>query len=184
MKSGIRIAAITTGPIGDSRKGKVLLVCVVGNQNSVEGILSCSVEIDGTDSTTKIIKMIKRSRFNDQIKLVAFNGIALAGLNVVDVPEIRKHLPVEVIVVTRKKPRVSLLIRSLKLLAKRDSSSVDKRIRLIEHQAKGILFNGFYVQSYSESKVARIIIERAQELLRLSHLISRGISTGESKGRM
>ncbi len=184
MKSGIRIAAITTGPIGKPhRRGDVLLVCVVGGKNTVEGILSTKVQIDGTDSTGKIISMINASRFRDQIRLVALNGIALAGLNMVDAEKVCESLHVDTLVITRNKPRVSLLMKSLRSL-KGGKSGITSRVKLLKSQRISERMDGFYVQSYAKMKPANLLLKSSIDLLRLSHLISRGITTGESKGRI
>ena len=82
MKEGVRYIAIASGP---KEKGKdSILVGVVFRNSYIEGLVSSTVKSDGTDSTDKIIRMIKHSKFRDQIRVLLFNGIALAGLNIID----------------------------------------------------------------------------------------------------
>ncbi len=185
MKSGVRIAAITTGPIGKlgKRKGgwKALLVCVVGNLNGVEGILSTKIAIDGNDATEKIIRLIRRTHFREQIRVLAFNGIALAGLNIVNVDALEKSLGVSCLILTRQKPHLNLLKRSVRLL-KIDKKEKKERMALLSSQKRARKMNGFYVQTSLDE--TRKLSKICADLLRLSHLISRGIATGESKGRI
>ncbi|MCL4389195.1 DUF99 family protein [Candidatus Marsarchaeota archaeon] len=185
MKSGIRIAAITSGPISkknEKREGVALAVAVIGSANGIEGVLSSRVAVDGFDSTGKIIRMIKRSRFREQVKAVALNGIAIAGLNIVDVEELYKKLRCPVIIVTRKRPRRSLLARSVRLVGK-SGSEKKMKIALLKNQNAARKMEGFYVQAHPDIDIGAIVATSAH-LLRLSHMISSGIARGESKGRI
>lgn len=188
MKEGIRIAAITTGPIGRGsmrESGKrTLLIGVIGTAKGVEGVLSTSVVIDGTDSTRKIINMIKKSRFGEQVRIVAFNGIALAGLNIIDIKKINKELSARTIVITRHKPRPALMIRALRALGRGTDAKISDRIKLLKSQKKSMRSGGFYIQGYMDASDTKRVLKAALELLRLSHIISSGVSRGESKGRI
>ncbi len=159
-------------------------MCVVGNLNAVEGVLSSKVTVDGIDSTNIIVKMFNGSRFREQVKLLAFNGIAIAGLNIIDVTELEKRLKMRAIIVTRHRPRLSLLIRALKLLQKKKRVNIKERMKLLKSQKKSVLMEGFYVQSYTERKDIEKLVETSANLLRLAHMIASGISSGESKGRI
>ncbi len=188
MKSGVRIAAITTGPIGkgSGRKSgkKALLVCVVGTLNGVEGVLSTRVTIDGSDATRKVIAMMRKSRFGDQVRVLAFNGIALAGLNIVDIRGLDKELSAKGMVVTRHRPRPTLLMKALQALRRDTKADISDRSGLLKSQKKSMRMDGFYIQSYADVSEMKRVLKTAVDLLRLSHLISSGVSRGESKGRM
>ena len=191
MKSGIRIAAAASGPI-KGRKS-TLLVIVVYREGIVEGVLSDTIGVDSSDSSKKIISRIRRSRFKDQVKVLALNGIALAGLNVVDVHSVSKALGVEFIILTRKKPHKDLLIKAVErirreskegtkaaIAAKRDIGLINGVGML---QIKKV--NGFYAQSSLDlGKSDSGLVMSAFEALRIAHLIANGVETGESKGRI
>ena len=191
MKSGIRIAAAASGPI-KGRKS-TLLVIVVYREGIVEGVLSDKIGVDSSDSSKKIISRIRRSRFKDQVKVLALNGIALAGLNVVDVHSVSKALGVEFIILTRKKPHKDLLIKAVErikgeskegakaaIAAKRDIGLINGVGML---QIKKV--NGFYAQSSLDlGKGDSGLVMSAFEALRIAHLIANGVETGESKGRI
>ncbi|MEM0149565.1 MAG: DUF99 family protein [Candidatus Micrarchaeaceae archaeon] len=188
MKSGIRFAAFASGPIGADKhatSGRTAIVAVVAKKDEVEGILSSRIGINATDSTAAILKMIARSRFRDQIKLVVLNGIALAGLNIVDAERL-KAKGLELMVITRHKPRPPKLVYALNTYARKSKVPVGERIKIVKNFAKWKLekISGFYVKSTMQRSDYTQIYEHALGMLRLSHLIASGISKGESKGRM
>lgn len=178
MKDGIRIAAITSGPL--RKAGRVLLVCAVMRQGTMEGVLSNSVSVDGDDSSTRIISMIRGSRFRDQVKLVALNGIAIAGLNVIDVERVCKALHVKFTIMTRRRPRKTLLIKALQ----KGPEHAPEKKSIIEGMSKYRLVrrNGLYFQGSLE--LCKGMPQQVFEALRVSHLIASGISKGESSGRI
>ncbi len=182
MKGGIRIAAITSGPAAKGESS--LVVCVVMRDNIIEGVLSTSVKADGTDSTQKITAMIKRSRFCDQVKLIALNGIAIAGLNVIDIRRVTGPLNAGFAVLTRHRPRRQLLVKALERLSEQTGADTEERVGIIEEMAglKFVRIGGFFIQS--DAEVTENLARLAFEALRISHLIARGVATGESKGRI
>jgi endonuclease V-like protein UPF0215 family len=145
----------------------------------VEGIVAGKIKTDGEDSTATILKLVAESRFRDQIKLMALNGVALAGLNVVDLKAIRAA-GYDYMVLTRSRQRPNLLIRAIRL-NKGKGSKQEPLVR--EHaKVKQREIGGFYLRS--SAPVPKGMMIQAFDALRLSHMISSGISTGESKGRI
>lgn len=183
MKSGIRFVAVASGPISKSR---ALMVGVIGRDRVIEGILSERIETDGDDATEKIIRMVRKSRFREQVRAVALNGIALAGLNVVDVPKMEKTLKIKTVVLTRGMPRPSKLILALNRFSKTNKRDVRDRIALVKEQAKTttVKVGGFHLQSAIEKGEISKFANTVYEMLRVAHLIARGVETGESKGRI
>ncbi len=182
MKSGVRVAAVTSGPA--SRGKKALLVCVIMQNRALEGVLSSHVTSDGSDASSKITAMLRRSRFMEQVKLIAVNGITIAGLNVIDTKKVGRALGASFIILTRHRPRRRLLVKALRRLGRETRTSTKGRIKVVEGAA-GLGFvkvGGFFAQS--DTEISEDIARTAFEALRLSHIISRGIATGESKGRV
>ncbi|MGC8537358.1 MAG: DUF99 family protein, partial [Candidatus Micrarchaeia archaeon] len=153
MKSGIRIAAAASGPI--KGRNSTLLVIVIYREGIIEGVLSEHIGVDSSDSSKKIISRIKASRFRDQVKVLALNGIALAGLNVVDVYAAKKALGVGFIILTRNKPHKVLLIDAVERMRSENragakTAAIAKRaIDLINNVGKLPIkkIGGFYAQS-------------------------------------
>ena len=183
MKKGIRILAIDDSPYkkGDASS---LIIGVIGRERTIEGVLSSKVAVDGSDSAQRIIKMLKSSRFPGQVALLALNGITVAGLNLVNIVELNKRLEIPIMAVTRKKPRPAELAKAMK----KWSPEYDEKARIMKDIRKNIVVErvgGYYVQSIGmDSASVQMFIEKAAELLRLSHLIASGVVRGESKGRL
>lgn len=186
MKPGVRIAAVASAPIGGGagKRRRVLVACVIARDSLIEGVLSCSVQVDGTDATTRITSMIRKSRFREQVRLLALNGVAIAGLNVVDAGRIARSLGVEFAIVTRKRPRKSLLIRALRRLSYETGMPVESRIALVDEIAKvrRVRLNRMFVQA--STVMDKELSGYAFSALRVAHLVASGISKGESKGRI
>lgn len=184
MKSGIRIIAIEDSPFSRKKK-ECMLVGVVGRQDIIEGILSFNVEVDGSDSTDAILKAIKKSRFLDQIRLVALNGNTVAGMNIIDIVKLSMALKIPVIAITRKKPHPKDLKAAIRKAAPRNYTEKSRLLDKIGKSAEISKISGYYVQRVNANDAdIRELVESSARLLRLAHIIASGISTGESKGRL
>ncbi len=58
---------------------KCCMVGCVTCDGYVEGFLYTEIEIDGLDATDKLIGMVKRSKFREQIKCIFLPGITFGG---------------------------------------------------------------------------------------------------------
>jgi hypothetical protein len=186
MKEGARFLAVASGPIYERKKKTTLLVGIVGRKGTVEGVLSDRVGIDGNDATRKIIKMARSSRFSSQIKAIAINGIAIAGLNVVDVKTVERKAKIPVIILTRKKPDFVALEKALKSSENQETDLIKGKIAIVKalnSERPFVKAGGFYVQSGKKIDYDKGVAI-AFELLRLAHMVAKGVSTGVSKGRI
>lgn len=184
MKSGSAFVAIASGPIQDRKRA--LLVGIVARDGKIEGVISSSIAVSGTDATRRIITMIERTRFTAQVHVVALTGIAIAGLNVVDVPKLEKTLGVQTIVFTRARPNPGKLVHALNAFGKKNSSGVKDRVSLVREQAQRKIqkVGGFHLQSLMKKHELSSFATQTYEMLRVAHLVASGIVTGESKGRI
>ncbi len=183
MKEGVRILAIACAP---TEKKRTLLVGVISRKKVIEGVVSTSVAVDGTDSADRIAKMINGSRFGEQIRILLLNGLGIAGLNILDIQEFEKLCRVKVLSITRRKPRPLLLIKALKAFSKQEKVDVDERVDAVRRFSRINCFKikGFYIQTSMDRGSASNFVDEAFERVRLAHLIARGVATGESRGRM
>lgn len=181
----MRYVAITSGPINRKRK-KTILTGIIFRDNYIEGLLSSDVNIDGADSTAKIIKMIGNSRFKDQIRIVLLNGIAIAGLNIVEPKTIEKRLNARVVLLNKRKQNARELVNALREFSRLSKKDVRRKIRIVEDYSsvKIIKFHGLFLQSGLDENNVKRFAERAFEALRVSHIVSSGVAKGESKGRL
>ena len=83
---------------------KCCLVGCVTCDGYVEGFMYAEIEVDGLDATEKVIKMIKRSKFKDQIRCIFLPGLTFGGFNIVDIQRACNDIGIPVIVVMRRKP--------------------------------------------------------------------------------
>ena len=185
MKKEIRVLGIDDAPFEKHKKGKTLVIGTIyrGGQ-SLDGLLSCYVDVDGNDSTDNIIDMINKSKFKKQLKVVMIDGIAVGGFNVIDINKLYKKTGIPVIVVIRRKPDIKKIMNVLKRLKFND------KIKLIRKAGRVKKINKVYIQNIGIpiEKVKDIIDVTTirgyiPEPIRAAHLIAGGVTFGESRGR-
>ncbi|MBI2656441.1 DUF99 family protein, partial [Candidatus Woesearchaeota archaeon] len=162
-----------------------LVVGVVMRGGSwVDGILSTKVDVDGSDSTKKLIGMINKCKFKPQLQCIFLDGIAVAGFNVIDVRELNKKTKLPVVVIIRKHPDIGNIKKTLTKIKKQ------QKIKLIEKAGNVVQIDDIFVQLAGTDleqakKILKVVCTRSliPEPLRLAHLIAQGVIFGESKGR-
>lgn len=185
MKKEIRVIGIDDSPFNKFKDKKILVVGVVMRGGSwVDGVLSTNVEVDGSDATRQLCKMISKCKFKPQLQCIFLNGIAVAGFNVIDVVELSKKTKLPVIIVIRRMPNIKNIKNTLIKINKR------QKIKLMEKAGKVIQVDDIFVQLtgidlVNARKILKIVCTRSNipEPLRLAHIIASGIVSGESKGR-
>ena len=182
LKDGIRIASFCTGPV--SGRKRTTLFCVIMRKDTIEGMLSSDIDVDGFDGEKKIVQMLKRSRFSRQVGLIALNGVALAGLNVVDIAKLSEIAGIPVIAVTRNEPRRSMMEDAIRKHCKRDANAAKKKIMALRSAEKFHRAGGFYVCSSAQLGGINRLVAPAAAGLRIAHMAARACSTGESRGRL
>jgi len=182
MKAGARVLGIDDSPF-TQKDDRVLVVGVVWRSGIVEGVLSTCVERDGLDSTEKVGRMVEKSKFRPQIKLIAMHGLMLAGFNIVDINGLSRRLSLPVIAVTKKRPHRKEVKDALKKFA-----DCERRWELVESAGKAMKVGRVYAQlSGISERDARSFLssfESVPEPVRLAHLIGSGIIRGESHGKV
>jgi endonuclease V-like protein UPF0215 family len=95
-------------------------------------------------------------------------------------------LKIKAAILTRGRPRPRLLIRALSEFSRTSGKDVKERIGLVKEQAKTrpVKAAGFHLQSDLKKNDIGSVAGSAYEMLRIAHLIARGVETGESKGRI
>lgn len=185
MKRESRVLGVDDAPFDkDNKKEKVLVVGVVfRGGNFMDGVISGNVLVDGEDATDEIARMVKDSKFYHDLKCIMLKGIAVAGLNVIDIKRLFKETGIPVMVVMRKNPGKDIVSVLEKL-------GMDEKTRMVE-KAGGIAeVNGLFIQSagLERSEIKELLgvtVTRSgiPEPLRVAHLIAGGVVNGESKGK-
>ena len=185
MKSEIRVIGFDDCPF-DKKKDKIVKVigALFRGGSFIDGVLSFDVEKDGSDSTSKLINAINKSKFKSQIRAIFLDGIAFGGFNVIDIKELNKKTKIPVIVVIRKYPDFKKIKNTLKYL------KMEKKIDLIDKAGEVRKAGKIYVQwkgiDFSDvKKILKISCTHSfiPEALRVAHLIAAGLVMGESKGK-
>jgi endonuclease V-like protein UPF0215 family len=129
--------------------------------------------------------MIGGSRFAAQTAAVLLQGIALAGLNVVDVRALHAALGIPVIVVARRAPDLAAMRAALDHVR-----GGARKWALIEQAGPMEALGPVHVQrvGVSRERAAEILAATTThghlpEALRAAHLIAGGVTTGHSRGR-
>jgi len=192
IKQEIRILGIDDSPFPTHTTDEVMLVGTIFRAgNWLDGVLSTHILGDGTDSTEKIVSMVKNSRNLGQLGVIMLDGITFGGFNVVNIQEIYKATNIPVIVVMRKIPN----FEGIKDALKRFDDWEDRWQNIIgagevykvpnhepNHEPIYIQINGIEIDDAME--IVKISTTRSAipEPLRVAHIIAAGIVTGESRG--
>ena len=185
MKKEIRLLGIDDAPFDKFKDRKTLLLGVFfRGGSSLDGVLSEIVEVDGTDSSDRIIRMVRKSRFYHQLRAIMMKGIAVGGFNLIDIEKVSKKTGVPVIVVMRRPPDRERIARVLEKLGKK------RRIKLMEragkiHRAGNVLIQFSGTTLANAREIVRISSTRGNipEPVRVAHVMASGITLGHSRGR-
>jgi endonuclease V-like protein UPF0215 family len=142
IKKEIRVIGIDDSPFNKFKDSKVLVVGVVMRGGiSIDGILSAKVDVDGSDSTNKIISMINKCKFKTQLQCIFLNGIAVGGFNIIDVKELNKKTKLSVIVVIRRNPNIAEIKRTLVKINKKDkiTGQITSEMQKTDNKAEEIV---------------------------------------------
>lgn len=182
IKSEIRILGIDDCPFNPSRGGKATLLGVVFRGGLwLDGAMRTEVEIDGRDSTDRIVEMVRSSAHYKQIRVIMIDSITVAGFNIIDLQRLHQETRLPVIAITREKPNEEEVKAALKnlpdwedrwrIIAKAGSIN-EVQIRRTKLYAHVV---GMSLDDAEE--VVRVSSTRANfpEPLRVAHLLAQGL---------
>jgi len=191
LKSEIRILGFDDGPFETKTKGLIPVIGVIYRGGKfLDGILRTDIEIDGLDSTEKLVKLINSTRHKQQLKVIMLDGITVGGFNIIDIKQLHKNTNIPVIVFNRKCPDLKAVKNALN-----NFDDVGIRWKMVKNagKIKGCkLKNGkkIYYQCIGmadeETEDALLLSSTHGDIpepLRVAHLIATAIVKGESYGR-
>jgi hypothetical protein len=154
----------------------------------LDGILRSEITKDGMDATGIIIRMIKKSKYYSQIRVIMLDGVTYAGFNPIDLKNLYDETNIPVIVFMRSCPdfeKIRLALEHLPETEKRwDIIRRAGRIYKIAQE------NPVFIQLCGIDKDSAVGIVRMTsthsnipEPLRVAHLIATGVVLGESTGK-
>jgi endonuclease V-like protein UPF0215 family len=173
-------------PFDRKHRGDVTLIGAVCSRTRLDGVLRGSVRKDGRNSTERMATLLGQSHFAEHVQAVLLQGIAVAGLNVVDIHGLADTLGMPVLVVARKQPNMPAMQRALK----KTGRGWERKWNLLLAAGEMEPLRGVFVQraglSLAQARhllAATTLHGKLPEPLRLAHLIAGGITTGVSRGR-
>lgn len=192
VKKEIRVLGIDDGPFSKSEKDCMIVGTVFRGGNYIDGLVSSKAEVDGKDSTEKIIGMTNKTRHYEQLNCIMLDGIAVAGFNVIDINELSKKTKLPVIVIIRKLPNLKKIYSALKSFL--NKKEAEKRMLLIRKAGKiysmkiknrNVYFQKAGITEIKAKEIMKITTTHSliPEPLRVAHIIASGVIKGESKGR-
>ncbi|MCC6556809.1 MAG: DUF99 family protein [Polyangiaceae bacterium] len=180
------VIGVDDAPFPREHRGDVLVVGAVYAGLRLEGVLSARVRRDGRNATGAVAAMISGSRFAAHAQAVLFQGIALAGFNVLDIEALHAALGLPVLVIARRPPDLAA-IRAALMTRVRGGR---RKWALIERAGPMEPVAGVHVQRAGISLedagalITRLAVHgRIPEPLRAAHLIAGGVTVGQSRGR-
>src|SRR5574341_1403411 len=181
----LHVVGFDDGPFDPGHRGDVLLVGAVFAGPRLDGVLSGKVRRDGANATRVLAELTRHSRFFPQLHAVLLQGIAFAGFNVVDLPELNRRLGLPVIVVCRRKPDLTAVREAL--LGRVPGGA--RKWRLVQRAGPMEKAGALHIQcaGISPAAAARLLAPLClsgalPEPLRAAHLIAGGLACGESTG--
>ncbi|MBI2144299.1 DUF99 family protein [Candidatus Woesearchaeota archaeon] len=185
VKREARILGIDDSPFDKFRDKEVLVIgTFFRGGSSLDGVMTTTAAVDGSDATARIIAMVKKSKFRTQLRAIMLNGIAVGGFNVIDIQKLSAATRIPVVAVMRDYPELG------KIKATLERIGMKRKIRLIEKAGTIHKAGKVYVQ------ISGCSLEKAKELLKISctrsnipepirvaHLMAAGIKLGESSGK-
>ena len=186
VKPEIRVLGLDDGPFGRGDKKTLLVGTVFRGGIQLDGVLCRWIEVDGRDSTEKIVEMVTSSKHAGQLRVIMSESITFGGFNLMDIREVYERTGLPVIAVTRDKPN----LRKVRLALKK-FPDFQERWELVKRAGKvhAVKLNDgrIYLQ------LAGIELEKAKEIVeittvrgllpepvRVAHLIAAGIIKGDS----
>lgn len=180
------VIGIDDAPFAREHRGDVLIVGVAFSGTRVDGVVSSRVRRDGVNSTSAVAAMVKASQFFAHLHAVLFQGIALAGFNVVDIHGLSAELGKPVLVVARKPPDFPAIRRALLTHVRGGAAKWALIERAGPMEPLGPLHvqrAGLDVEEAATLVRTLALVGHIPEPLRLAHLIAGGVTTGRSRGR-
>jgi hypothetical protein len=181
----IRAVGFDDAPFDKHHDTMVDIAGVVCAGTRLEGLLWGRATRDGADATDAIAEMLLGSKFHAQVHVVLIDGLAVGGLNLVDLPGLAARVERPCIAVMRRLP-------DLPAIAAVAARFPDAERRLALLRAAGPIASAqgvpFQVAGEDPVVIARVLPAltdrgRVPEVLRLAHLVGAAVKRGQSGRR-
>lgn len=181
----LRAIGFDDAPFPRRRGARVDLAGVVCRGTRFEGLLWGHTRKDGWQATERIAEMLRRSKYLPQVHLVLLDGIAVGGLNVVDLPALAEAVGRPCVAVMRRVPDREAMERAIRKLPQPERRLERLRRAGPIHRRPPFVFQvcGLGADEAHDALVRLTDTGHVPEALRLAHLIASAVRDGESRGR-
>lgn len=185
----IRVLGIDDSYFKPHTTGAVLLVGVVMRTSLyIDGFVKDSIEIDGTDVTDAVLRVLG-GKYASDIRVIMASGITFGGFNILDIEKIYRETGTKVIIITRKMPDFESIMSALR----QNFSDWRWRAKLVRAVPVEKIVNGeheLYIQRVGMSMeeaaelIKKLTVRGAMpEPVRIAHLCATALHFGESRGK-
>jgi endonuclease V-like protein UPF0215 family len=180
------LLGVDDGAFDKHRDRDVPIVAVrTEGPDQVEGVALTRFPVDGDDATGFLAGWIGALRLAPGLAGVVLGGVTIAGLGVVDVPELARAIARPVLVVNRRDPADHRLADALR------AAGLASRLATVAACPAAFRIEGgpwLACAGIEPARAAALVAASRRksdlpEALRLAHLIARAVATGESRGR-
>ena len=185
LKKNLRVIGFDDAPFNKGKDVPVNIAGVICSNTRFEGLLWGEVIRDGMDANEVLVKLLKGSKFYEQVNAVFIDGIAFGGFNIIDLPRLSDDLNRPCIAVMRQYPDMLAIDKALMKFP----DYQQRKQHLINAGKIYQYHTGYYQVSGCDPSMAAQVLEQVTdrgyvpEALRLAHLIGAAIMTGESSNR-
>lgn len=182
----LRVVGFDDAPFDrDSPGSPVHVAGVICSGTRFEGMVWGTATKDGFDATEVIAELLIGGKYLPQLHAVLIDGIAVGGLNVIDIAALATRLELPCVAVMRRMPDVEGFREVI-----RDLPDPDRRMAMLDAAGEIHARPPFYFQvagvapDDAAALLARVTdTGHVPEALRLAHLIGAAVIDGESRGR-
>ena len=158
---------------------------VVCSNTRFEGMLWGEATRDGLDATDSLAEMVLGSKYHAQLHAVLIDGLAVGGMNLIDLPELATRLELPCIAVMRRAPDLEGMRQ---IIAKLPEPEL-RLERLMRggpiHERAPFVYQVAGIDPDEGHQVLERVTDTGHvpEALRLAHHIGAAIKTGQSGRR-
>lgn len=181
----IRSVGFDDAPFRRGQAQPVAVAGVVCANTRFEGMVWEEVTLDGDDATDVLGRRVAESKFAEQLHVALFDGIAVAGFNIVDVPLISQRLNLPVLTVMRDEPNWPAIEAALQHVDDRARRLATMKRAGSVHRGNGVFFQSCGLRPDTARQLLCRITRHGHipEPVRMAHLIASAVATGESGRR-
>ncbi len=189
MKDQVRVLGVDDSPFRFGDRRSLVVGALVRAPSYLEAVMRTEVEVDGDDSTDRLVDMVQGSRYAEQVALVLIDGIALAGFNVIDIGSFHERTGLPVATITRDEPDMAGIESALR----KHFPDWERRLSLVTrfplrpldtgHKPLHASVLGMDWDDFVRLVRATTVRGAVPEPVRVAHLVSAAMVKGESRGR-